>query len=210
MRTPDIYHKGFSPLHNRRNGRRHFAKRFAAEFLKYQKDVKMMNLRQQVKHNAKEAMRSHYGKAVAIFLILFAVGMIFFLFNALFIRILNMQSFSQMFLYRVTIFGVTSIVNIAEPIVCLVSAVFAFIVITPLLLGITRWYYHLTDGKADEVSSIFDYYVSGRMFFRSLWFAWHMGVRRVFWYLLFMRRAVRCFPFRPGCTGITISTTKTL
>ncbi len=155
-----------------------------------------MNLRQQVKYNAKNAMRNHYGKAVAILLILFAVGMIFFLFNALFIRILNMQSFSRMFLYRITFFGQTAIVNIAEPIVCAVSAVFAFIAITPLMLGVTRWYYHLTDGKADEVSSIFDYYVSGRMFFRSLWFAFHMGVRRVFWYLLFML---------PGCALFSVS-----
>lgn len=169
-----------------------------------------MNLRQQVKYNAKNAMRNHYGKAVAILLILFAVAWIFFLFNALFIRILNMQSFSRMFLYRITFFGQTAIVNIAEPIVCAVSAVFAFIAITPLMLGVTRWYYHLTDGKADEVSSIFDYYVSAGCFSVrcGLLSTWACAV--CFGICCLCCQAARCFRFRPGCTGILTSTTKML
>ena len=142
-----------------------------------------MKLRKLVKRNGKRCLYNNWGKAVAIVLLMLAVSLLFTMIE----MIIGL------------VFGAPQIVNVGNDgywlnnlpntswlSIALTSiiAVGSFLITTPLKLGVTRWYYELSEGESPELLSIFNCF-SGRQYFRALSLQIHILGRMLLWALLY-------------------------
>ena len=130
-----------------------------------------MTLRKQIKYNAKRCLCNNWGKAMAIVLLSCAIYLLFIIIEMIANMLLKVpvgtasliQGVSDTWLLS---FGLSVVMSIGS-----------FILLIPLELGITLWYYSLSDGNSEDILNIFCCFANRRMFFRSLWLAINVGVR---------------------------------
>lgn len=68
--------------------------------------------------------------------------------------------------------------------ISIVFTLIAFLVITPLMLGMTEWFWRLTAGEKPEVGDIFAWFGSAKLYVKSIILRINVGVRALLWFLL--------------------------
>lgn len=129
----------------------------------------MRQLRQQMKRNAKWALHKSWGKAIAIILIGVAISLLFTILETIVTLVLDIPTFLDV---------ADTLTNFIDDIpnttylslgVTMVIALLSFFVMSPLELGIKQWFYGVSDGKSEDIASIFSFFDSAKLFFKSLW-----------------------------------------
>ena len=142
-----------------------------------------MKLRKLVKHNGKRCLYNNWGKAIAIVLLMLAVSLLFTIVELIIGMVFGTPQMVDVGNdgYWPNNLPNTSLLSIA---LTAIIAVGAFLVTAPLKLGITRWYYELSEGDSPEILSIFNCF-SSRQYFRALSLQIHILGRMILWALLY-------------------------
>lgn len=149
-----------------------------------------MTLRKQIKYNAKRCLCNNWGKAVSIVLLSTAIYLLFVIIETI-----------ANFLFQVPVGTAHLIPGISDGwllsfMLSFIMAVGSFLILVPLNLGIVSWYSSLSDGFSDDILTVFGCFANRRMFFRSLWLAFNVGIRILLSALFYL--------FLP-CTGFALS-----
>lgn len=139
-----------------------------------------MHLHRQIKMDARRAMTNNWGKALAIVFLMISVYLLFAIVETLVSMLLGIQG---AFGYEALLSLFADLPDTSIMVVALtgVMSVGSFLVMIPLNLGITRWYYHLTDCQSEDILSIFFCFSTKKMFLRSLWLRILVVVRMALW-----------------------------
>ena len=142
-----------------------------------------MKLRKLVKQNGKRCLYNNWGKAIAIVLLMLAVSLLFTIVELIIVMVFGTPQMVDVGNdgYWLNNLPNTSLLSIA---LTAIIAVGAFLVTAPLKLGITRWYYELSEGDSPEILSIFNCF-SSRQYFRALSLQIHILGRMILWALLY-------------------------
>lgn len=142
-----------------------------------------MKLRKLVKQNGKRCLYNNWGKAIAIVLLMLAVSLLFTIVELIIGMVFGTPQMVDVGNdgYWLNNLPNTSLLSIA---LTAIIAVGAFLVTAPLKLGITRWYYELSEGDSPEILSIFNCF-SSRQYFRALSLQIHILGRMILWALLY-------------------------
>ncbi len=142
-----------------------------------------MNLRKLCKRNGIRCLYNNWGKAVAIVLLLLATGLLFTMIELIINLLLGIPAVidPQNDGYYLNNLPNTSI--LAMILTCIMT-LGSFLVMAPLNLGITGWYYGLSQGESPEVLSIFNTF-SSRNYFRALTLKIHLWGRKIIWALIY-------------------------
>lgn len=139
-----------------------------------------MTLHKQVKYNAKRCLCNNWGKAVAIVLLSTAIYLLFVIIELLAHLLLQLPASSAILIPGVSDGWILSLL------LSLVTAVGSFILLVPLNLGTTRWYFDLSDGRSEDILNIFCCFAHKKLFFRSLGLALDITVRILFYSILYL------------------------
>ena len=143
-----------------------------------------MNIRPIIKKNARESLKHHWGLAIGILLFLFAVNAVFLLLEQLFYYLLSMNGTVEPALV-VDLFRGQLRVTWSMALVTLTFALVSFVLTTPLMFGMTKWYFHQVGGERPSLLTLFTYFYSIRDLARSLALRVMLGVRVLLWGALF-------------------------
>lgn len=139
-----------------------------------------------LKKNAKRSLRGYWGKAIGNTCLLFAGFLLLAVMQMTVLQFMPQQTpnGSEHLLphYFIQQLAMMPLVEVG-----IAGFFFAleFLLLTPLSLGITRWYYQLVGGRHHALSSIFYYYRSKRQYGRSLWVSFQLNVRVLLWGIVF-------------------------
>lgn len=139
-----------------------------------------MTLRKQVKYNAKRCLCNSWGKAVAISLMGVAIYLLFAIIEMIANLLLTLPAQTS---YLIPGISDSWLLSFA---ISVVMAIGSFLLLVPLNLGITSWYYSLSDGISEDILNIFCFFANRRMFFRSLYLTLNIGVRVLLTSLLYL------------------------
>lgn len=142
-----------------------------------------MNLRKLCKRNGSRCLYNNWGKAVAIVLLLLATALLFTMIELIINLLLGVPVVidPQKDGYFLNNLPNTSILAMILTCIMMLGS---FLVMAPLNLGITTWYYGLSQGESPEVLSIFNVF-SGRSYFRALTLKIHLWGRKIIWALIY-------------------------
>lgn len=143
-----------------------------------------MNIRPIIKKNARESLKHHWGRTIGILLFLFAVNAVFLLLEQLFYYLLSMNGTVEPALV-VDLFRGQLRVTWSMALVTLTFALVSFVLTTPLMFGMTKWYFHQVGGERPSLLTLFTYFYSIRDLARSLALRVMLGVRVLLWGALF-------------------------
>ncbi|MEG2203981.1 MAG: hypothetical protein RRY21_02350, partial [Oscillospiraceae bacterium] len=169
-----------------------------------------MSLRKLMKLNARRALRGNWSRACAIVLLCFAVLLLFLLLEGLLTAVLDLPAFLD--LTDTPDVALDDLPN-ASPLALTVLtslSLLCLMVSAPLELGALRWYYRLGDARIDEVSAVFEYFSSLRLFFRAFWLRIHVGVRSALWLCLFLAPATALIAFSSAASDAARSDSESL
>ena len=143
----------------------------------------MRDLRIAIKKDARRALKSVWGKAIAILIILFGVNMLFAILDkgaqSLFpMTVTASLDYLKEFFYQLSNISIVFLIIIA------MIAVMRWIIVVPLTIGRCEWYLGLTDGRAQPVAEIFSPFGS-KIFARSIGFKILMMLITTFYAVLF-------------------------
>lgn len=144
-----------------------------------------MTLRKQIKQNAKRCLYTNWGKAIAIVLLSAAIYLLFSLIEVLIAMLVGVVPYEDIGYLG---FALDNIPNVSTMSIALtaVITVGSFLIITPLNLGISGWYWRLSDNESDDILTIFQCFSSRKMFFRPLWLRISITLRAALWGVLIM------------------------
>lgn len=145
-----------------------------------------MNLRRQIKKDAQRALRDGWGRAVAILLITAAVIVALVLFEGIFYQIFHLSGFRDVTLTAGNYLLTPITVSLGTLIITGFIVFIGFILLSPLHAGTACWYYQLVSTGAEDISSVFRFFSSGRLLLRSWMLYLQLIVRSLFWTVLFM------------------------
>lgn len=143
-----------------------------------------------IKENAKRALAGNWGKAIAILLILFAVSMLFVFFEALFYWIFQFTGQTGPVLSLdfippdYPLLSQARTIRLAPQLVSLASMACGLLVLSPLSLGVTQWYYRAVGGETADASAVFQFFSQKGLYFKSVWYHVQITVRSFLWGVL--------------------------
>lgn len=142
-----------------------------------------MNLRKQIKYNGKRCLYNNWGKAVAIVLLMMSVALLFTVVELIISLVFGTPQFVD---YGNDGYWLNNLPNtsLLSIVLTAIMSLGAFLVTAPLNLGITRWYYELSEGESPEILSIFNCF-SSRQYFRALSLQIHTLGRMLIWALIY-------------------------
>lgn len=152
-----------------------------------------MGLFKILKRNSKLALRDNWGRAATILLIACGVSALLLILGQFALTVFVMRPMmdnptmepqdggSAIGFFKDAFFSIPP----AEWIIIGITFALTVLLIIPLSLGVTRWYYNLVHGNSMPVSGIFHYYENGKNYWRSIWYHINIGVRNCLWILLF-------------------------
>lgn len=149
-----------------------------------------MHLRGLIKRNAGNALKNNWSKSIAISLIFIAVTLIFLLFEILVMGILDVSTFVDMpntpdiFFDDIPNYSVISLAVIAF------VALISFAVISPLAVGLTLWFYRIGGGGSEEVSTVFDFFSTGKSVFGSIILYFLINLQKIIILIIIMSPSI--------------------
>lgn len=148
-----------------------------------------MGLYSILKRNSKLALRGSWGRAIIILLIVMGVSTLVTVITQTAISIFTVNPMldnpvtgkSSTFMELAQDFRFSA----AEWVILGVSSILSLLLVAPLSLGATRWYYSLVHGKSLPITEMFYYLETGKAYFRAVFYEINISVRSMIWMILF-------------------------
>lgn len=144
-----------------------------------------MNIRKQVKQNARRAMTGNWGKAICIFMILIAIFIVFGLLQGMLSLIFDIPDFGDIFFpsyYHPYNETTIPLISVAMSVVFMLLGMF---INSPLIFGVKGWYYRIVSGENEDVGEIFSFFSRVKLFFKAIWHDINIGARMCLWSVIF-------------------------
>lgn len=145
-----------------------------------------MKLRRLIKQNARRALQRHWSRAAAIALIALIFCFLFVALEMLLSAVFGLSAYADPSatpdLY---LDDLPNVSPVAMSVTLTVAALY-FLVLTPLTMGLLRWFFMLGDGKVEPTAAIFDYFHTASLFWRVLWLQIRLFLGRLFWSVAFL------------------------
>ncbi|MEG1965434.1 MAG: DUF975 family protein [Oscillospiraceae bacterium] len=134
-----------------------------------------------VKNNSKKALSNNFGRALVIIMLYLSVNLFFCLLHLAISLALGLPFFVDI-ASTPNIF-LDNNINITFPSVVCSSAIalITFLVVSPLEYGLSNWFYRLVGGENDEIISVFYFFESTTMMFKSWLAKICVTIRMIFW-----------------------------
>lgn len=145
-----------------------------------------MGIRRLLKLNARRALRGRWGQAAAVALMVLAISFLFNLFEGVLNATLGIAPFEDVLMTPDNLFDDTANTSAPALLVAFTAAVLSFVILTPLGLGVQRWFYRIGEGVSEEISTAFEFFGSVRLFLRSLGLSCSLWIRSALWSGLFL------------------------
>ena len=145
-----------------------------------------MYLRRQIKHNARKALAGAWGKSITVLFILAVIIALFTQFEAVVYQVIAWMGVQSPILGRLTVGSVAIDVSAFSLIVTALGTIFGFFLMIPLMMGLVRWYYRLSDGVQEDVTAVFHYFSNVRQLLRCWAIAFLLSFLFLFWMSLFV------------------------
>ncbi|PWM21602.1 MAG: hypothetical protein DBX44_08310 [Oscillospiraceae bacterium] len=154
-----------------------------------------MYFRRLIKTNALNALRQHWGRAVAVTMLLIILSQIFLSMEFLLSTAFEIPDFTDPL--RTPQFYLDDLPNAAPAAVALIGGflLLRLILLVPLRLGVQRWFYRVGDGKAEDTFSVFEYFSSLRLFSGALLLSIGVALRCIAWGILLLGPSVAMILF---------------
>lgn len=145
-----------------------------------------MSMHKLLKLNARRALRGRWGPAAAVTLMVLAIGFLFNLFEGVLNVTLGVAPFDDVRMTPNNLFDDLANTSALALSIAFATAALAFVITTPLSLGVQRWFYRLGEGVLDEISTAFEFFGTFRLFWKSLLLCCSVWVRSALWSALFL------------------------
>lgn len=156
--------------------------------MEFRRRQSIMSLFATLKSNAKLALRGSWGKAILLLLISLGASMLLSIVQGMVINIFVEPTHidpAMAMRYGVDEFFFQQYLqtSLVELVILSVFSILSILLMAPLGLGVTHWYYALVHGRSAGVSEVFRFFESGRSYRRSLWYQINLSVRAFLWAL---------------------------
>jgi len=152
-----------------------------------------MKLHKLVKQNGKRCLYNNWGKAIAIVMLNVGISLFFTLLELIVAMILGEPQVSMGVAdFNLATLPRTTLLSMAMS--CILTMGY-FLLHEPFELGVTRWYYGLSEGESPEVLEIFHCFSAKKLYFRSLVLQLHVWGRRLLWAIPFFALPAAVFAF---------------
>ena len=141
-----------------------------------------MNMRKTVKRNAKNAMRTKYGRSMVMVMLLMGINILFYLMDSTMLQVLQLPIFDNIEA------GITPSlimnINLTIPMIIgnIIMSVLYFLVMAPLYYGVSGWFYRVVGSENCEISSAFNFFESAKLMSKS----WHATISVFFRKLIYV------------------------
>ncbi len=142
-------------------------------------------MRKIVKRNAKNAMRTKYGRSIVMIMLLMGINILFYLMDAIITQALQMPIFDGIEAGMTP--SLIKDINISIPLVTgnIVIVIFYALVTSPLYYGVSGWFYRVVGGENCEIASAFNFFESAKLMTKSWGVAISVFFRKLFYTILF-------------------------
>ncbi len=142
-----------------------------------------MELRRNMKKDAKTALRWCWGRAVALLLSAAAISLLISLIEGLCLTIFDKGAAAgETPSLAAAVFGNTPLALALTT----AAALITLAVQLPFAIGCDGWYYRMVGGERENILSAFKVFSSGRRFGRAIGFRLLLAAKRLLWALLFL------------------------
>ena len=144
-----------------------------------------MSMKQTVKNNAKNAMRTKYGRSIVMIMLLMGINILFYLMDAIITQAMRMPVFDNVEA------GITPSliqnINLSTPLIVgnIVIVISYFLVMAPLYYGASGWFYRVIGGQNCEIASAFNFFESAKLMLKSWGTGLNLLIRKIFYLALF-------------------------
>ncbi len=154
-----------------------------------------MKLRRLIKQNARRALQRHWSRAAAIALVALIFCFLFVTLEMLLSAVFGLPQYVDPFATpEIYLDDLPNVSPVAMAVSMSVAALY-FLVLSPLSMGVMRWFFLLGDGKAEPTGAIFEYFLSAAQFWRVLWLQICLLVKRLLWSVAFLAPPVTLIYF---------------
>lgn len=137
----------------------------------------MNHLNEKIRRGAKEMLRKNWAKAIAATIVLMATVLLTALVENLLVLLLGLPGLGTVLEYRYNWQGMLRYALPGTGLLLGTGLVYAAVV-NPLLLGLARWYLHLTyGGGGDDSRLMFSAFANPGSVLKSIWLYVNIGVR---------------------------------
>lgn len=145
-----------------------------------------MKLRRLIKENASRALRFHWCRATSIALIALIFCSIFVSLEGLLSAVFGLPAFVDPFATpELHIDDIPNVSPVAMAIMGIISVLY-FAVLSPLAMGIMRWFFFIGDGRAESTITIFEFFFTPSQFWKAIWLRMSLFFRRLLWSVVFL------------------------
>ncbi len=143
-----------------------------------------MTLPRKIKANALLSLKSHWGRAIGVVLFWAGINVMFLLLEYLFILLVQFISPDDPVL-RLDFWSGTLEVSSSMAVISVTFLLISFAVLSPLGLGVKKWFTGQISGEAPPILTILDYFYNWRCLFRAIGLRLMVWLRMAAWGLLF-------------------------
>ena len=150
-----------------------------------------MSLFSTIKRNAKMALSGRWGAAIGTFLLVAGVGALLAGLEHWALRIFVVDPLLQNPTMEPPAYDLAQLTrelligSRAEMLISTLFMLLTLLLLSPLQLGLTRWYYTLIRGNAAPFGEIFHFFETLQRYLRAVWYTVQLGLRSFLWSLGF-------------------------
>ncbi len=145
-----------------------------------------MKLRRLIKQNARRALQRHWSRAASIALVALIFCFLFVALEMLLSAVFGLPAYVDPFATPdIYLDDLPNVSPVAMAVSFAVAGLY-FLVLTPLSMGVLRWFFLLGDGKVEPTAVILHYFHAAGPFWRVLWLKVCLFFRRLLWSVAFL------------------------
>lgn len=143
-----------------------------------------MTLSRKIKENALWSLKSHWGRAIGILFFVIGITVVFWMLEYLFSLITQMTTPSEAML-TLNLWGGQLHISSSMAVITATFLVVSFAVLSPLQLGVKKWYCGQISGQTPPILTILDYFYNWKSLFQAILLRLGVWVRKALWAVLF-------------------------
>ena len=144
-----------------------------------------MNIRQQIKQNARRALGASWGKAICIFLIMASIFIVFSLMQGVLSLIFGIPDIGDVFLSYYYYPKAAVIIPPVSLAMAAVFSAFSMLINSPLTFGVKGWYFSIISGETEDIGAIFLFFSHIRLLLKAIWHDINITIRLCLWSIVF-------------------------
>ena len=148
-----------------------------------------MTLQRKIKEDALLSLRNHWGRAIGILLFVLGTTVAFWMLEYLFSLLTQITSQNEAAL-TLDLGSRTLRISSSMAVISATFLVVSFAVLSPLQLGVKKWYWGQVSGETPPLLTVFDYFYNWRQLFRAILLQFSLWVRKAAWAVVFFAPSI--------------------